>query len=174
MAADSQRIQGLDDLLAKLREMPKKLRTRVLLGALRAAARPVRKEARQLAPVLKEPHPYRKPGTVRNAISIRTSRVARRAGDTGVFVNVRPARKGVDKNGVRYRGAQSNRDPYYWQWLEFGRKARSRQRTRRAVTAIAPMRFLQRAADKLGESLKTFTQQVGKWFDKVSKTGKVE
>ena len=36
--------------------------------------------------------PYRAPGTVKKAIRVRTSKVATRAGDVGVFVNVRPAK----------------------------------------------------------------------------------
>jgi HK97 gp10 family phage protein len=59
--------------------------------------------------------PYRKPGTVKQAIRVRTSKADRRAGDVGVFVNVRPAKAGQ-------RGAKNPNDPFYWRWLEFGTK----------------------------------------------------
>jgi hypothetical protein len=58
---------------------------------------------------------YRKPGTVQKAVSVRTSKASRQAGNVGVFVNVRPAKKGQ-------RGAKNWRDPFYWSFLYRGTK----------------------------------------------------
>lgn len=173
--ADSEfgvKVEGLDELIKTLRSLPEKLRQQALRNVLAAGARVVRDESKRLAPVLDPEsairNPYRKPGTVRDAIRVRTSKEARRAGDVGVFVNVRPAKRGQ-------RSAKSKDDPYYWRWLEFGRDERpagtvrargvlrrSRaRRARRAVGAIAPMRFLQAGAQKLGEALRVIEQRLG-------------
>jgi len=159
MAGDvTVRVHGLEDLKRKLQEIPRALRRRVLRNALAAGARVVRDEAKRNAPVLAlngRRVPYRKPGTVRDAIRVRTSKQARRAGDVGVFVNVRPA-KGAD------RGAKSPRDPFYWRWLEFGKKgARKRE-------------FLRPASTRLPDALRIFQQAVGRWFSKVNSTGRVQ
>lgn len=183
MAATTTRIEGLDHLKAQLQALPKALRTRVLRNALAAAARPVRDRAKRLAPVLSaqgaKKAPYRKPGTVRNAIAVRTSKVARRAGNVGVFVNVRPAKGAVYKTetlrsrllGIKVkrrglkrasqRGAQSRNDPFYWRFLEFGTKK------------MPGTGFLQKAADaELPHALKIFTTQLQRWVEKVNASGK--
>lgn len=126
MAEIEVRIQGLEEVMAQLRAVPAKLRVRAIRNALSAGARIVRDEARQAAPVLAEPDPRRTAGTVRNAIVVRTSKQARRAGDVGVFVNVRPL-KASQVRAYKAGGgkaASNPRDPFYWRWLEFGRQAR--------------------------------------------------
>lgn len=137
------RIEGLAELRAALLGLPAKLRRRALRNALAAGARAFRDEAKRLAPVLAAPivrkgAVIRKPGTLRDAISVRTSRAAQRAGDVGVFVNVRPAKgarfktttskvlgfkiKTRKQTRASQRGANSPTDPYYWRWQEFGTK----------------------------------------------------
>ena len=115
------KVQGLDELKAILRGMPDRLRKRALRNALAAGGRVFRDEARRLTPVLPAPiykatgGMRRAPGTVRKAITVRTSKLARRRGDVGVFVNVRPAKGAM-------RGANKPFDPFYWKFLEFGTK----------------------------------------------------
>lgn len=179
MAGESVRIEGLDELKNRLLALPKVMRSRVLRNALTASARVVRDDAKRNAPVLTadlRQAPFRKPGTVRDAIRVRTSKRDRRAGDVGVFVNVKPA-KGADL------GAKSKNDPFYWRWLEFGwnpaRKGVSkaqRRRENRAGSAkkIAGRKFLTAATSRLGQALGIFQQQLGRWLDKVNATGKVD
>lgn len=201
MAAEVE-LKGFDELAAKLRELPRAMRVKVLRNALSAGARLVRDEAKQAAPVLKPENktPYRNPGTVRNAIKVRTSKQARRDGDVGVFVNVKPLNKKAVrafKAGGGGSGSKNPNDPYYWQWLEFGRQARAgaaaRQRVARVkkdgvtiqkgvryrralrgVGAIEPFGFLRKGARRLGDALQTFNTQVVKWIDKVNSSGKVQ
>ncbi|MBY0467608.1 MAG: HK97 gp10 family phage protein [Burkholderiaceae bacterium] len=180
------KLQGVDEAIAQLRALPDKLRKRAILNALRAGGRVFRDEARRLTPVLQVPvrrkggGVIRKPGTVRKAINVRTSKIARRGGDLGVFVNVRPA-KGAAK------GANRPDDPFYWRWLEFGRSARSSQaervrvksnkkagikavRHRRrlaAVGGIAPFRFLQQAAQKGAQALNVIVSTLGPQVQKI-------
>ena len=156
MGADV-KIEGFDELARKLRELVPAMRKRVIRNALSAGARLVRDEAKRSAPLLSGSikAPYRQRGTVRAAIRVRTSKAARRAGDVGVFVNVKPA-----KNGAR--GAKSRTDPFYWRFLEFG------------TQKMSARSFLRPAANKLGQALQVFQTQVGRWIDKVNTTGKVE
>jgi HK97 gp10 family phage protein len=138
-------IRGLPDLREALRSIPDKLRKRALRNALAAGARIIRDDARRATPVLSASDaikaPFRTPGLVRKQIVVRTSKVARRRGDVGVFVNVKPAKKGL-------RGAKSKVDPFYWRWLEFGSKK------------LAATPFLQPAADRLPEALEVFKRKL--------------
>ncbi len=149
-------VHGIEDLKAKLLAITPALRKRVLRNALSAGARVVRDEAKRNVPVLASAvrAPYRAPGTVKKAIRVRSSKIARRSGDVGVFVNVKPAKSGA-------RGAKSRTDPFYWRFLEFGtRKMRARP-------------FLKSAADKFPQALAIFQSAAIKWFDKVNSTSKV-
>lgn len=167
-------VKNLDEVMTALRGLPDKLRKGVLRNALAAGARIVRDDAKRRAPVLRPGDPAqaagrRKPGTVRDAIRVRTSKRDRRAGNVGVFVNVRPLTKTQIRrfrNSTGRMGKDNPDDPFYWQWLEFGRTARpaaqgGARRLRRAVGAIAPMRFLQNASTRLGDALRKIEQVLG-------------
>lgn len=148
------KVRGIPELKAALAGLVPKLRRQALRNALAAGARVVRDEARRRAPVLQPTMraPYRKPGTVRKAIVVRTSKQARKMGDVGVFVNVRPARRGQ-------RGAKSPNDPFYWRFIEFGTKH------------IAPRAFLQAGAQRLTDALEKFEAVIGPQIQKMNKKG---
>ncbi len=145
MAGDIQvKVSGIEDVKKALRDLPVKLRKRALLNALRAGGRVFRDEARRLTPVAAVPvrrkgAVIRQPGTVRKAITVRTSKVARRNGDLGVYVNVRPAKGGQ-------RGKYSPTDPFYWRWLEFGARGKP------------GVQMLQRAVARAAEVVAKFSQ----------------
>lgn len=143
-------VSGLPDLRAALAGLVPKLRRRALGNALRAGARVIRDDAKLRAPVLSASLPYRNSGTVRDAIKVRTSKIARKAGDVGVFVNVKPA-KGAAK------GAKKATDPFYWRWLEFGKQG------------YAGRGFLQGAASKLPQALEVFKAKIGPAIAKLNK-----
>lgn len=193
MAEIEVRIRGLDELKAQLRAIPEKLRRRALRNALAAGARIVRDEARRNAPVLRTPDPRRKPGTVRDAITVRTSKQAKANGDVGVFVNVRPL-KAAQIRAYKAKGgkaASNPNDPFYWRWLEFGRQGRAGQgsaaartilragavrsargrKAQRAVSPLPALRFLQRAASRLGDALRKFEQVLGPQVAKLNNRG---
>jgi HK97 gp10 family phage protein len=173
-------VQGLDHLKSQLAAITRTLRRRVLRNALAAGAREIRNEASRLAPVLTVGQarrvPYRTPGTVRKAISVRTSKRDTRAGNVGVFVNVKPL-PGNKWKKTTYRtffggrrtawqllkkterSAQNPNDPFYWRFLEFGtRYMRARP-------------FLQPAADKLPQALTVFQSELARWITKVNSSG---
>jgi HK97 gp10 family phage protein len=179
MAAES--VQGVGELVRKLNSLPDAMKRRVLRNALAAGARTVRDEAKRLAPVLSAENarsaPFRKPGTVKDAITVRTSKVARREGNVGVFVNVRPARGAQYRAetlrsrilGVKVkrrtlkaegqRGAKSRNDPFYWRFLEFGTKR------------MGARPFLQPAAEKLPDALRRISNEVTRWVNKINQRG---
>lgn len=149
-------VRGLPDLKAALMGIVPKLRRRALRNALAAGARAVQAEARRRTPVISPAalavqKGYRKPGTVKKAISVRTSKLATRRGDVGVFVNVRPAKSGN-------RGAKNPRDPFYWRWLEFG-----------ANNGTRAFGFLRAGAAKLPEALSIFIKTIGPQIAKLNK-----
>lgn len=175
-------ITGLADVRRELAALAPKLRVRAVRNALAAGARIVRDEARRLAPVISPAAPlvqrgWRRPGTLRRAISVRTSKQAKRDGNVGVFVNVRPARRAAFRGRVQVRasqrGAKSPLDPYYWRWVEFGHrivgrykgkyadyKVRGRGRRtglsvrrRSPIGSVQPIPFLRTAARKLNAAL---------------------
>jgi hypothetical protein len=177
MAADGifAKVSGLPDLRKALAGIVPKLRKKALRQALAAGARVVQREARRAAPVLKLStysgasavrRGVRKPGTVRKAISVRTSKLATRRGDVGVFVNVRPAKSGA-------RGAKSPQDPFYWRWLNFGwnpaggdRTAAGKRERRRSNAAGDPKvkggyRFLEAGGRMLNQALAVFVREIG-------------
>jgi HK97 gp10 family phage protein len=152
-------VRGIPDLKAALAGIVPKLRVRALRNALAAGARVVQREAR--AQRAQEPSAgrsmdyavrkgYRRSGTVERAIAVRTSKLARRNGDVGVFVNVRPAKRG-------FRGGKNPGDPFYWRFLEFGTKN------------MGAKDFLQPAAQRLGDALQVFIRTIGPQIAKLNK-----
>lgn len=159
------KVSGVADLRRELAALPGKLRVRAVRNALAAGARLVRNAARSAAPVLSIGDPAvqagrRKPGTVRKAIVVRTSKLARRSGDVGVFVNVRPAKAGQS-------GAKNPNDPFYWRFIQFGwnpasgpdRFGRAARRERRRLNRVGVakrvpgVKFLEAGAAQLGAAL---------------------
>lgn len=180
MAVDA-KVTGLPEFKRALLALPEKLRKRALRNALAAGARVVRDAARVQTPVLSAENalraPHRTPGTVKKAIVVRTSKRDRREGNVGVFVNVRPAKKGA-------RGAKSKTDPFYWRFLEWGwnpastatggsGKAGKAQRRKLNKSTDAKVRsgfrFLQAGAARLGDALRVFTAKLQPAIDKLNK-----
>ena len=119
-AVNAVRIEGLVELQAALKALPKALHRRVLNAALMTGARLIAKEAEIKAPVLRTPNPRRRPGTLRKNIRARAIRPEYSA---TVMVGVRSlSRKQVrDFKKASGRGGAANPDdPFYWRFVEFG------------------------------------------------------
>lgn len=142
------RLDGVDELVRVLRAAPDKIRKRAVRAALRKAATVIRNDARARAPVLQSIIPYRKPGTVKRRISVRTSKFARQAGDEGVFIGVRPLRGKADTRRYGKASAKNPNDPFYWRFLEFG----TRKMTARPFLGPA-------ARAKGAEAIQTFLRE---------------
>lgn len=130
------RIGGLEEAITALRELPRQLRVGALRKGLRAAGNVIKQEARGLAPVLGGSESSasrgrlarrsivrnRIPGLVRDSISVRGSRLARKRGDLGVYVTVRRLTRAQVSAGkaAGYGIGKNPRDPFYFKFLEMG------------------------------------------------------
>lgn len=197
-------IKGLAEFKATMGQLPTKMQRSALRPLMRDAMKLVRDDARAsapklTAPVLKNGVPTRLPGTLRNAISVRTSKTEDKAGNVGVFVNVRPLKgntyrgKGAGKVLTKksQRGADNPRDPYFWRWIEFGTKARTSAKGKTVIDhngakrwassgkganrgTVRPYKFLRNAADKLQAAADKFTTNLQAWLAKANSTGRIE
>lgn len=114
--AETIKLEGLDDLKRAIQELVGDLKRKVIRAALRDAAAPIARQARANAPVLKKPHSYRLPGTLKKSIVTKASkRFNGQDGEVGVFIAVRK-RKGLGGKA----GARNPFDPFYWRFQEFG------------------------------------------------------
>ena len=118
--AETIKVHGLQELSQTLMKLPAELEKRVIMGALRAAGQTIRKEAMARAPILQEPDPRRRAGTLLKSISVR-----RVKGKVAVYVGVfglSGKRMAAFKAGGGTKGANNPDDPYYWKWVEYGTK----------------------------------------------------
>lgn len=114
--AETVKLEGLDDLNRAIKELVGDLRRKVVRAALRDAAKPIQRAAVAAAPVLKKPHPYRLPGTLKRSILVKASKRFNGAGgEIGVYIAVRK-RKGLGGKA----SARNPFDPFYWRFMEFG------------------------------------------------------
>jgi HK97 gp10 family phage protein len=129
------KIQGLSELQAALRTLPDKLQRKAVRSALAKAAKPIVAAARQLAPV--------KSGRMRRAIYSYRDRASPKTYESRL-ISV--------KRGKRYQ--KSDRDAYYWKFVEFGRAAIESKKTLgneqsgffgRRVKAVPPRPFMRPA-----------------------------
>ena len=167
--ASNVEILGIENLKFALENVEKKLRTKAVKDALKLGAGPVAKQMRKNVPVLKTRKSKTKTrtrGLLRSKISIRASKVDKRQGNIGVFVNVKPA-KGADV------GARSKKDPFYWRFINNGwspgnRKKKTRKGKMRTVKkpvySIRGVKFIKSGATKLPESLKIIEAEFVKFI----------
>ncbi len=122
--ADTIKLEGLDDLKRALTELAGDLKRKVIRAALRDAAKPIHRAAVAAAPVLKQAHPYRLPGTLKRSIMVKASkRFKGKNGEIGVYISV-SKRKGLGGEA----SARNPFDPFYWRFLEFGTAKMSARR----------------------------------------------
>lgn len=173
------KLQGLEAAERALNELAADMRRRVVIAALRDAARPFVAEARKFAPVLKTASPRRQPGTMRRSINtFRSKRYKPAQGAIGVYVTVRATR-------ARLKKAPISGDPFYWRWVEGGHKLVPRtakgltpkqlrrlgqsitERRRGATRSVRPYPFLGPAwTNKQSAALQIFERRV---FERIEK-----
>lgn len=124
---ESFKVEGLRELSQLMQKLPVEVARKHLVKGLKAGAKPVRDEAEARAPVLKEPDPRRRAGTLKRNIRIATVRQTDH--DAAVKVGVRKlGAKAITafkfkqwKAGRGIVGGAFNPDdPFYARFVEFG------------------------------------------------------
>lgn len=166
-------IKGLDEFRRIMLQFPKEMDRKLINGALLAGAKPVRDEARELAPILQVPSNHAVAGVLRR--NIRMAVAKPRPGMTAtVIIGVRKLSRGVirkvkamaRRRGKTISGAQIVGNAFYWRFMEFGY-------TDRGGTWHGPhggTGFLRPAFEKhkMG-AIKIIAVETGKRVDRVAK-----
>ena len=158
------KLEGVDEINRVMADAAKQIRTKAVRSSLRKAANVINKQARQMAPVMSAPTKTRNVGTVQKNIVVRNSKIARRAGNEGVFIGVRPL-KGSRQKTLGKASAKNPNDPFYWRFLEFGTK----KMPARDVHGKNKKGFLRPAAEsKSDEAIRTFMSSVIPQIEKLN------
>lgn len=159
--ADAVKVTGLEDLKRAVDELSADMRKKVVIGALKDAAKPIVAAARAAAPVLKTPDPRRTPGLIRDRIGVFTSKIFKgQDGVLGVMVRVKQ-NKGKRIRGTKIKVRALQQDPFYARFLEVG----TRNMTARS--------FLQPAANQnFAAAVEIFKKKIAERIAKANKRTK--
>ncbi len=157
---EESKILGMDELLKNLKTLPEKVQKRVLVGAVRAAAKPIVKEARALAPT--------KSGALKASIGVTKFKTRKKS---LIWFQVSPRQHGnftkrfTTASGQKW-SIKDISDPWYAHFVEFGTYAKldhplinklsSKRRKRRDAIVvkgggITPHPFMRPAFEKEGD-----------------------
>lgn len=119
------RIDGLQEIGAALRELPRRLDSKILNAGLLAGARVVRDEAKRLAPELSVEDDRWERGALRRAIAASRIRPTQYAAEATVRVRKLTKRQLAKfKSRRRFLAGRLRRahprDAFYWVFVEFG------------------------------------------------------
>lgn len=160
-------VAGIEALRDELAKLAPELRRGPARRALVKAAEPVLARAIAATPILAADvyvrgKLYRKSGTLRQALRIRSSKDTNKSGDVGVFVNIKPLSRVAisDFKAATLRKSSANpSDPFYWKFVNFATKRNKN-----------PARFLQKAGDILvGTSLPIISASLAAYFERLNK-----
>ena len=104
--------KGFAELERNLKDLGEQMRERGVKRMMSKASVPMRDDAKNRAPILKDPDPRRTPGLLRDSIRIWKARKTPYAATYFVGVRARARRKGEQKD-IR-------KDAFYWRWQELG------------------------------------------------------
>lgn len=166
--------KGLSEISRAMRELPKRIDRKILNDGLLAGANIIRDEARQLAPVLKEPDPRWRPGALQRAIqsakiaASRTQyagevivRVRKLSGRQVAAFNRRQAKRKRVKQG--WDRKPNPADAFYWFFVEFGAAGRPAQPFLRPA-------FERRKQQAVNAAIKIFQDRVQLEIAKLGRT----
>lgn len=115
---------GFRELEQNLKQIGEAARERGVKRMMHRAAVPMRDDAKRRAPVLKEPDPRRRAGTVRDRIRIWRKKgtqfaVTYYVGVLGISRSAISKFKAAGGKGTK--GSDNPNDPFYWRWVELGK-----------------------------------------------------
>lgn len=176
MSTESIKVEwhGMQELLSELRNLPKAIRERVLIGAVAKAASVLKAEAVLQAPQwtgeVSKGHPPS--GTLKRAIY--QARLVNECTDTRE-VRIVSVRSGKKFRAVKVKGGIANQDAFYAYWVEYGHWTRAPgtdAKTHKALRQtgmlaaagarwVPPNPFMRRAfANKQGEAFQAMRSYV--------------
>lgn len=119
--AEIRYVRGLIELEANLAALGSEMRERGVKRMMSMSAVPMRDEARRRAPILQEPNPRRRAGTLRDAIVIWRKRQTPYAATYYVGVRGLSSIKiSAFKKGTGKASTDNPNDPFYWRFVELG------------------------------------------------------
>lgn len=165
---DRVKMTGLREMGAAFRELDARLQKRIGRSAVSAGGRELQREAKRQAPVLKDPDPRRKPGTVRDATRVKAVRKANSQFEARVWVKGIGSKKiKAFKAATGLQGSENPNDPYYWWMVHFGTsKLPANPWMSRAFDA-KKLTAAQKTASQLGKRLEAEGKVIGNTIGKV-------
>ena len=169
-------VLGIEELLKNLQTLPEKIQKRVMIGAVRAAAKPIVKEAKNLVPV--------EHGALKRSIGVTRFKTRKK---TLVWFQVSPRVEKYRLNAQEMKSSRSvvltlQHSPYYGRFIEYGTYAKldhplahppsgKRAKKRAAIVAkgggIAPHPYMRPAFEKEGENaIVAFKEYMAKRLNK--------
>ena len=129
-------VAGIEALRDELYKLAPELRRGPARRALVKGMAPVLARAIALTPKLakdiyRDGKMIRRAGTLKRALTIRSSKDVNKTGDVGVFVNIKPLAKGAvaDFKAATGRKSSSNpQDPFFWRFVHFATKRNNKPR----------------------------------------------
>lgn len=160
------KVSGVAALRTALLSLAPELRKGPARRALVKGAEPVLARAIAETPILaadvyRRGILYRKRGTLRNALRIRSSKDVNKTGDVGVFVNIKPLSKGAiaEFKSATGRPSGSNAsDPFFWRFVHF---ATRRNKNPKPFLTLAGNAILTSVSlPIISDSLKTYFERL--------------
>jgi HK97 gp10 family phage protein len=165
--AESIKLQGFRALADTLHRLPEAMRKRIVVRAVRAAAKPVEADAKRRAPELKKPDKRRKRGTLKGAIRTRAM-MDRSLDGAAVKVGVKPLSRKAIRDFKQRTGKDSNEnpdDPFYAHMVEKGTSKMQAQPFVRP--ALEAKRFV--AIEEMRASIKKDIEREGESIARANK-----
>lgn len=165
---DKVRMTGLREMGAAFKELNNRLQKRIGRSAVSAGGRVLQKEAKAQAPVLKEPHPHRKAGTVKAATRVKATAKRNGSFEARVWVKGIGTKKiAAFKQATGRNSSQNPDDPFYWWMVHFGTaKVPANPWMSRAFDS-KKLEAAKKIADQLGTRLEAEAADVGRTTGKV-------
>lgn len=159
---DNVQIKGLREYQDKLVRLGEGMITKGCVAALGPGADLMRNAARMRAPVLQQPDPRRKAGTLRNAIRAMRVEAQKYAVTFVVGIKLLTSRAvGAFKRKTGRDAKNNPDDPFYGTILEFGKTARTRHPFLKPAFQASAEPAVKLAGQKLGEFTEAEIRRLG-------------
>ncbi|TEA79834.1 HK97-gp10 family putative phage morphogenesis protein [Allopusillimonas ginsengisoli] len=161
---------GLRELGLAMKELDSRLQKKMGRNAVAAGARVIQKQAKQNAPLLKEPASNRKRGTIKKQIRSKAERKKNGIFEARVWV------KGIGKKKVQefktatgQNSSQNPNDPFYWWMVELGTAKTPPQPFMRPAFGAKKVQAAEKIKSNLADRIDKEAKQIGQTIGKANK-----